>query len=66
MPKKNLEQLVMSLYNFVKDEADNTRKEFGEIKERLDRIEGSLNSHDRRISNLEDSSRVVKTKLGLI
>ena len=57
--------MVMSLYSFVKSEADNTRGEFKEVKERLDRIEGSLNNHDNRITNLEDSCRVVKTKLGL-
>ena len=84
MPKDNAtDTLIKSLYSFVKDEADNTRKEFkavhlridgvekqlnegfDEVDGRFDRLEHTLNGHENRISNLEDSSRIVKTKLGL-
>ena len=36
-----------------------------EVKETVDRIEYRVNTHDRRIENLEDKVRVISTKVGL-
>ena len=36
-----------------------------EVKETVDRIEYRVNTHDRRIENLEDKVRVISTKIGL-
>ena len=73
MQKENpTDTLLKSLYSFVKDEAENTRSEFKgihselkDIKGRLDHIESRMIGHENRITNLEDSSRIIKTKLGL-
>jgi hypothetical protein len=55
--KLTTHELIESLYAYV-------QTEFTKVNEKLDRIEGRVSGHDGRISALEDSMRVVKTKLG--
>ncbi len=43
----------------------NVHEEIKEVKETVDRIEYRVNTHDRRIENLEDKVRVIGTKIGL-
>ncbi|MSU55072.1 MAG: hypothetical protein EXS46_00855 [Candidatus Taylorbacteria bacterium] len=43
----------------------NVHEEIKEVKETVDRIEYRVNTHDRRIENLEDKVRVISTKVGL-
>lgn len=53
-----LEQMLGSLYKYVQTRFDAT-------EERLERIENKIdNNHETRLSRLEDSMRVIKTKLG--
>jgi hypothetical protein len=57
MEKKKPDELLESLYSFVKDE-------FKSVHTKLDRIEGATVGHENRISALEDWMRFIKTKLG--
>ncbi len=38
---------------------------FDKLEERFDKLELLVNGHENRICNLEDSTRVVKTKLAI-
>jgi hypothetical protein len=41
-------------------------EKFDDVEERLERIETKVDTnHENRIARLEDSNRVIKTKLGL-
>ncbi len=42
-----------------------TKEDVKEIIDRLDKIEFRINTHDRRVDNLEDKVRVISTKIGL-
>lgn len=75
MSQKTIEHLIESLYDFVKSESEFTRSEFkalrrettegfARVDHRFDKLEGIVSGHEGRISALEDSMRVVKTKLG--
>ena len=77
--KKTTDQLIESLYGFVKvefktvnsklDSLDtrlvNVETKINSIDDRLERVETKVeNNNENRLSRLEDSMRVVKTKLG--
>ncbi|MDQ3076759.1 MAG: hypothetical protein M3Q63_01755 [bacterium] len=78
--KKTTEELITSLYTFIKGEFKSVHKKIDSIEYRLtvkidgvennlstkiDKVAGLVSGHEGRISGLEDSMRVVKTKLGL-
>lgn len=49
-----------------KENFDHIDKRFNQIDDRFDRIENvSIGGHERRIENLEDDIRSIKTKIGL-
>ena len=77
MKKKNTHELIESLYSFVesefksvrddiKNDIKNVDQKITDLTARFDEIEIPFNRHERRITNLEDSNRIIKTKLGLV
>lgn len=76
MPKKSTEELITDLaasvargFEHVDEQFRGLRHDmdqhFNQVEERLDRIEFSVNGHDRRLDVLEDKVRRISVKTGL-
>jgi len=59
------DQKIDNLAQMIAGGFEQVDKQFLEARQQLDKIESSVNHHDRRIENLEDRMRQVATKLTL-
>lgn len=75
MPSKTSDELIKSLYEVVLDTQSELRAFRDEmilkfdsvesnLENKIDTVGGYVSGHEGRISSLEDSVRVIKTKLG--